>query len=89
KKQGVSKRQIAEIMGHRTTGSQVHYGYARSSKGGRSMVAKGSNEVISSPDIKDYLKPKPALAAGIGSKISRMKQNLPDVVSYPKLTPRK
>lgn len=89
KKAGVSKRQIAEVMGHRTTESQVHYGYARSSKGARSMVAKGSNDVISSPDIKDYLKPAPAPAAGIGSKINRMKQNLPDVVSYPKLTPRK
>lgn len=88
KKQGVSKRQIAEIMGHRTTDSQVHYGYARSSKGGRSMVAKGSNEVISSPDIKDYLKPAPAPAAG--SKIAKAKNNLSQGVqaSYPKMTPR-
>jgi len=89
KKSGVSKRQIAEIMGHRTTESQQHYGYARSSKGGgRSMVAKGSNEVISSPDIKDYLKPAPA--AGTGSKISKAKNNLSQggQVSYPKLTPR-
>lgn len=89
KKSGVSKRQIAEIMGHRTTDSQEHYGYAKSSKGARAMVAKGSNDVISSPDIKDYLKPAPAPAAGIGSKISSMKQSLPGHVSYPKLTPRK
>lgn len=92
KKAGVSKTQIAEVMGHRTTESQVHYGYARSSRGGRSMVAKGSNEVISSPDIKDYLKPKPAPAGGggTGSKIAKAKNNLSQGVqaSYPKLTPR-
>jgi len=86
KKAGVSKRQIAEVMGHRTTESQVHYGYARSSKGGRSMVAKGSNEVISSPDIKDYLAPAPAA----GSRIAKAKNNLSQGVqaSHPKLTPR-
>ncbi|EDR3872539.1 TPA: site-specific integrase [Klebsiella oxytoca] len=92
KKAGVSKTQIAEVMGHRTTESQVHYGYARSSRGGRSMVAKGSNEVISSPDIKDYLKPKPAPAGGggTGSRIAKAKNNLSQGVqaSYPKLTPR-
>ncbi|MNG98386.1 hypothetical protein D3C87_1435900 [compost metagenome] len=73
-------------MGHRTTESQVHYGYARSSKGGRSMVAKGSNEVISSPDIKDYLAPAPAA----GSRIAKAKNNLSQGVqaSHPKLTPR-
>ncbi|EEI2597433.1 site-specific integrase [Salmonella enterica] len=90
KKAGVSKTQIAEVMGHRTTESQVHYGYARSSRGGRSMVAKGSNEVISSPDIKDYLKPAPAPAAGTGSRIAKAKNNLSKggQASYPKLTPR-
>lgn len=86
KKSGISKRQIAEIMGHRTTESQVHYGYARSSKGARSMIAKASNDVISSPDIKDYLKPAPAPA--VGSKIGHMKKNLHGQASYPKLTPR-
>lgn len=89
KKAGVSKVQIAEVMGHRTTESQEHYGYARSSKGGRSMVAKGSNEVISSPDITDYLKPKPAPAGGgVGGKIGHIKQNLHGQASSPKLTPR-
>lgn len=92
KKAGVSKTQIAEVMGHRTTESQVHYGYARSSRGGRSMVAKGSNEVIISPDIKDYLKPKPAPAGGggTGSRIAKAKNNLSQGVqaSSPKLTPR-
>ncbi|WP_201279527.1 hypothetical protein, partial [Cedecea colo] len=88
KKAGISKRQIAEVMGHRTTESQVHYGYARSSKGARSMVAKASNDVISSPDIKDYLKPAPAPAPAVGSKIGHMKQNLQGQGSYPKLKPR-
>lgn len=77
KKAGVSKRQIAEVMGHRTTESQVHYGYARSSRGGRSMVAKGSNEVRVKPDIKDYLKPaaKPD-AVPLGSKLKQAKTSI-------------
>jgi len=89
KKAGVSKTQIAEVMGHRTTESQEHYGYARSSKSSRSMVAKGSSEVREKPSITDYLKPKPAPAGGgVGSKIGHMKQNFQGQVSSPKLTPR-
>ena len=87
KKAGVSKVQIAEVMGHRTTESQEHYGYARSSKSSRSMVAKGSSDVREKPSITDYLKPKPA-PAGVGSKIGHMKQNLQGQGSYPKLKPR-
>lgn len=89
KKAGVSKVQIAEVMGHRTTESQEHYGYARSSKGGRSMVAKGSSDVREKTSITDYLKPKPAPAGGgVGGKIGHIKQNLHGQASTPKLTPR-
>ncbi|MDR9944483.1 hypothetical protein KBU53_26045, partial [Enterobacter hormaechei subsp. xiangfangensis] len=41
----LQKRQIAEFQGHRTTDSQQYYGNTRSGRGGRSMTAKGYNEV--------------------------------------------
>lgn len=57
KANGMSKKQIAEFLGHRTTDSQQYYGYARSGRGGRDFKAKATNEVREKPDIKSYLKP--------------------------------
>lgn len=88
KASGLQKRQIAEFLGHRTTDSQQYYGYSRSSSGGRSMTAKGSNEVRVKPDIKDYLKPaaKPA-AVPLGSKIKQAKTSISTASKAPKFKP--
>lgn len=69
---GMSKKQIAEFLGHRTTDSQQFYGYARSGRGGRDFKAKATNEVREKPDIKSYLKPvtKPS-APDFSTKLKR------------------
>uniref|UniRef100_UPI0026586369 hypothetical protein n=2 Tax=Enterobacterales TaxID=91347 RepID=UPI0026586369 len=74
------------------TDSQQYYGYSRSGSGGRSMTAKGSNEVRVKPDIKDYLKPatKPTAGSGggaLGSKIKQAKSSISTTSKVPKFKP--